>query len=132
MSEPTTPLEFCSDLAAHYEQAIRAHRDKSHGSQRCWQNDEELWAALPEGYTPPALDHKATLAQCEAFLAHCHNPAVQYVDPQAQITALELQVADLRQQLAQHVEEKALIRTTLRGHLGTVKRLVEQSIEIAR
>jgi hypothetical protein len=70
------------------EDAIRKHRDER-GDDRCWQSDEELYRALPEGYTPPARDSAVELKNCEKYIACRHNPATEYVSPQRRIEQLE-------------------------------------------
>jgi hypothetical protein len=74
--------------AERAEAAIRAHRD-ARGDDRCWLDDEELYRALPEGYTPPARDTTVELARCEQFIAQRQNPATVYVSPQREIERLQ-------------------------------------------
>lgn len=77
------------------EGAIRRHRDQR-GDDRCWLDDEQLYRALPEGYTPPERDAKVELSLCEKYIACRHNPATEYVSPQRRIEELEAEVEDLR------------------------------------
>ena len=70
------------------ETAIRRHRDYR-GDDRCYLDDRELYAVLPEGYEPPAKDTAVTLAQCERFIACRQDPATEYVSPQRRIEELE-------------------------------------------
>jgi hypothetical protein len=82
------------------EEAIRRHRDQR-GDDRCWMDDEALYAALPEGYTPPPRDSAVELAMCEKFIACRHNPATEYVSPQRRIDELEAERDRLREALRQ-------------------------------
>jgi hypothetical protein len=78
--------------------AIRAHRD-ARGDDRCWLDDEVLYAALPEGYTPPARDTAVELARCEQYIRNRHRLDVTYVSPQRRIEELEAELATAREQL---------------------------------
>jgi hypothetical protein len=80
--------------------AIRRHRDYR-GDDRCFLDDRELYAVLPEGYTPPAKDSAVTLAQCERYIACRQDPATEYVSPQRRIEELEAQVKLLNEALTQ-------------------------------
>jgi hypothetical protein len=73
---------------AALEAAVRAHRD-ARGDDRCWLDDEALYAALPEGYTPPVRDTLVELELCKQFIACRHNPATTYVSPQRRIEELQ-------------------------------------------
>jgi hypothetical protein len=86
--------------------AIRKHRDYR-GDDRCWQDDEELYAVLPEGYTPPARDSAVELKNCERYIACRHNPATECVSPQRRIEELEQQVKDYDEQNAKLQRELA-------------------------
>jgi hypothetical protein len=70
------------------QQAIRQHRDEK-GDDRCWMDDERLYAVLPEGYTPPARDSSVELENCRRFIACRRNPATEYVSPQRRIEELQ-------------------------------------------
>ena len=61
--------------------AIRKHRDQR-GDHRCWRDDEELYATLPEGYTPPARDTAVELANCERYIRCRQAPRTTNVPPQ--------------------------------------------------
>lgn len=74
--------------------AVRKHRDQR-GDDRCWLDDEELYQALPEGYTPPARDSAVELANCQRFIACRQNPATQYVSPEREIERLRVENARL-------------------------------------
>ncbi len=67
--------------------AIRKHRDQR-GDDRCWLDDEELYKALPEGYTPPARDSCVELKLCQKYIESRHNPSTIYVSPQREIERL--------------------------------------------
>lgn len=67
--------------------AVRLHRDQR-GDDRCWLDDETLYAILPEGYTPPTRDTRVELALCEKYIACRHNPGTEYVSPQREIERL--------------------------------------------
>lgn len=67
--------------------AIRRHRDYK-GDDRCWLDDEELYSALPEGFTPPARGSRVELLNCERYIQCRHNPATEYVSPQREIERL--------------------------------------------
>lgn len=67
--------------------AVRKHRDER-GDSRCYLDDYELYAALPEGYTPPPYDTKVELKNCERYIASRQDPAVHYVSPEREIERL--------------------------------------------
>jgi hypothetical protein len=77
--------------------AVREHRDQR-GDDRCWRDDRKLYAALPEGYTPPAADTGVELDNCRRYIASRQDPA--YVSPQRRIEELEAEVVALKAQLA--------------------------------
>ncbi len=70
------------------ESAIRVHRDQR-GDDRCHLDDDALYSALPEGWTPRPLDTRVELERCRAYIASRHNPATVYVSPQRRIEQLE-------------------------------------------
>jgi hypothetical protein len=76
-------LSSCAHTAdvAALQAAIRKHRDQR-GDDRCWKDDEELYAVLPEGYTPPERDGAVELKNCERFIASRQNPKTEYVSPE--------------------------------------------------
>jgi hypothetical protein len=86
------------DKTRAYEAAIRKHRDQR-GDDRCWMDDEELYKALPEGYTPPERDTAVELRNCEIFLACRKNPATTYVSPQREIEALHAKLDKAKEAL---------------------------------
>lgn len=71
--------------------AVRRHRDQR-GDDRCWMDDHELYAALPEGYEPPPLDVAICIEHCHKFLATREHPETKYVSPQRRIEQLETQL----------------------------------------
>ena len=76
--------------------AIRAHRDQR-GDDRCWFDDETLYAVLPEGYVPPARDVRVELENCTRFIMlRNNNPATTYVSPQRAIDRLSRAVDAVR------------------------------------
>jgi hypothetical protein len=79
--------------------AIRRHRD-CRGDDRCWRDDRELYAVLPEGYAPPPHDSAVELELCRRYIASRHDPATEYVSPQRRIEELEAECDRLRQALA--------------------------------
>ncbi len=109
-------MDECLDMAVYLQQlvveweamkaenarllaAIRKHRDQR-GDDRCWMDDEELYAILPEGYNPPKRDTAVELANCERFIASRRHPRTEYVSPEREIVRLRAQVADYEALLA--------------------------------
>lgn len=74
--------------------AVRTHRDQK-GDDRCWRDDETLYGALPEGFTPPACDTLVELNNCLRYLTCRHHPATVYVSPQRRIEELEILARDV-------------------------------------
>lgn len=70
------------------EEAIRKHRD-FRGDDRCWEDDEELYRTLPEGYEPPARDTAVELSNCQRFIECRRSPATEYISPQRRIEELQ-------------------------------------------
>ena len=68
--------------------AIRLHRDQR-GDDRCWLDDEALYAILPEGHVPPERDTQVELERCRQYIECRRNPKTQYVSPQRRIEELE-------------------------------------------
>lgn len=79
--------------------AIRKHRDYR-GDDRCWLDDIDLYAALPEGYQPPEQDTKIELENCRRFVELRQCPHTVYVSPQRRIEELEAENARLREGLS--------------------------------
>lgn len=85
-------------VIAELRNAIRHHRDQR-GDDRCWQDDYELYAVLPEGYSNPPKDSRVMLELCQRYIASRQDPAVHYCSPQRRIEELEQEVASLKKQL---------------------------------
>jgi hypothetical protein len=79
--------------------AVRRHRDYR-GDDRCYMDDEELYRALPEGYTPPAREVAVELENCRRYLECRRNPATEYVSPQREIERLAAENDALRAEVA--------------------------------
>lgn len=75
--------------------AIRAHRDQR-GDDRCWQDDETLYAVLPEGYTAPTREVAVELEHCQRYLECRRNPATEYISPQREIERLTMLLRQVR------------------------------------
>lgn len=104
--------------------AIRTHRDQR-GDDRCWLDDDTLYAVLPEGYTPPARDACVELADCEKFIATRHNPGTTYVSPQRRIEELETETKQLKALLALayraiYLSSNGLARANLKNDIEAV------------
>lgn len=76
------------------QNGVRSHRDQR-GDDRCWLDDETLYALLPEGYAPPARDAAVEFRNCERFIATRRNPKTEYVSPQREIERLTASFAEL-------------------------------------
>lgn len=74
--------------------AIRKHRDQR-GDDRCWKDNDELYAALPEGHAPVEHDTLVELENCRRYIASCHDPRTEYVSPQREIERLQAAIATL-------------------------------------
>lgn len=86
-------------LVRKYETALRRIRDQR-GDDRCWMDFEELFALLPEGYTPPIRDTTVEIANCVKFLASLHNPGTTYISPEREIEQLKELICHIRSNLA--------------------------------
>lgn len=80
--------------------AIREHRD-ARGDDRCWRDDDVLYAVLPGGYLPRECDTTVELDRCRQYIENRQHPLTAYVSPQRQIEALEAALAALRSEQAQ-------------------------------
>src|SRR5580658_2464585 len=76
------------DEIERLQDAIRQHRDER-GDDRCWADDERLYAVLPEGYTPPVREVAVELENCKRFLECRRNPKTEYVSSQVEIDRLK-------------------------------------------
>lgn len=90
---------------ARYETAIRKHRDQR-GDDRCYLDDDELYAELPEGKAGAdtrLCEPEVMLENCRRYIAHRHNPALPYISPERELEALraELEKERLRRQSAE-------------------------------
>lgn len=81
------------------EAAIRRHRDQR-GDDRCWMDDDNLYRALPEGFTATLRDSAVELENCRRFIESRRHPLTIYVSPQRRIEELEAENARLRCLLA--------------------------------
>lgn len=75
------------DLVGKYESAIRKHRDYR-GDDRCFLDDGELYAVLPEGDTRPPEEMAVTPENCLRFIA-CRQQGKGYISPQRHVERLE-------------------------------------------
>jgi hypothetical protein len=86
MSYYPDPANAASDFSSRVDEleaAIRKHRDQS-GDDRCWQDDQELYSVLPEGYTPegytpPEMDEPVMLNNCKRYIERRQCPLTKYV-----------------------------------------------------
>lgn len=69
------------------ETAIRKHRDYR-GDDRCYQDDAELYTALPEGDTRPPQETAITTENCQKYIA-CRQTGQEYVSLKRRIEELE-------------------------------------------
>ena len=108
--------------------AVRKHRDE-HGDDRCYQDDYVLYAALPEGYTPPAYDTCVEIHNCLRYIACRQDPKVHYVSPQREIERLMKEVERLKT-LAKRIVENDLAENceeyTLRIDVDKRSRLFQE------
>jgi hypothetical protein len=84
------------------QEAIRTHRD-ARGDDRCWLDDQALYAALPEGTQP-----NTTLPPEEKFLANCRrfwqarqNPGCPYETEEDRRRALDAELREAKIERAQ-------------------------------
>jgi hypothetical protein len=108
---------YAKDLLAEVRRlqaAVRHHRDQR-GDDRCWMDDEELYRALPEGFTPPPRDSRVELANCERYIASRHNPGTEYVSPEREIERLRAELKDAHTELT-----KAAVALKIVGDPGVV------------
>lgn len=110
-------LRMATDVALmDLQAAVRKHRDSYlSGDDKCWQDNETLYKALPEGYTPPARDTTVEIENCRRYLASCHDPRVEYVSPQRRIEELEQAL-----RYAASCSTLEMVRDTARG-MGVIE-----------
>lgn len=94
--------------------AIRKHRDYR-GDDRCFLDDEELYAILPEGYTPRERDSAVELKNCERFIASRQNPKTEYVSPEREIERLKALLNDCKSAV-RSLPQDALGRDPTQGY----------------
>jgi hypothetical protein len=82
-----------------YAAAIRKHMHVR-GDDRCYVDDAELYAVLPEGDVRPSRESAVTAENCARFI-HLRQDGREreYVSPQRRIDELEAEVAALRAEL---------------------------------
>lgn len=93
------------------ENAIREHRDQK-GDDRCWLDDRDLYAVLPEGNKdisslPPAEEF---LGNCKRFHASRQPGGQEYISSQRRIDELEKRIKEMAQDWSEdhtHVQEVA-------------------------
>lgn len=71
----------------HLRNLVRYVRDQR-GDNKCWRDLDMVYAALPEGYTPPVRDTLVTLENCRRYVESCHDPRVDYHSPERRIEEL--------------------------------------------
>lgn len=88
--QPLTSKDHVEFLIA----AIRRHRDQR-GDDRCWQDDLELYAALPEGVGGADLrlpSPQEMLENCKRYCTHRHDPTQPYRSPEREVERLEAEL----------------------------------------
>jgi len=87
-----------SQDAYELREAIRTHRDER-GDDRCWEDDERLYKALPEGYAPPERDTSVELENCKRYISCRRNPNTEYISPQREIEKLQEEIKYLKERI---------------------------------
>lgn len=82
------------DEVERLQTAIRKHRDYR-GDDRCFQDDAELYAILPEGDTRSLAATAVTLENCARYI-ECRQQGREYISPQRRIEELEAEVRRLQ------------------------------------
>ncbi len=98
-----------AQLAA-LQNAIRLHRDQR-GDDRCWLDDQTLYAVLPEGSAKTDLrlhTPEEMLANCKRFITSRQPDGQPYVSPQREIERLEAQLVTVQERLDDALETIAL------------------------
>lgn len=113
------------------EAGVREHRD-ARGDDRCWQDDEALYALLPEGYTPPARDTAVELAQCVEYINCRHNPATAYVSPQREIDRLRAALASVAADIAAMANRHELESVGRRERAEQMRSLSGEALQLAQ
>lgn len=83
-----------TDEVERLRAAIRRHRDYR-GDDRCFQDDVELYAVLPEGDTRPLNETAVTIENCQKYI-QCRQQGREYVSPQRKIEELESEIERLK------------------------------------
>lgn len=94
-------LAEADELIGKYGAAIRAHRDQR-GDDRCFLDDDALYAVLPEGKANAdtrLCEPDVMLANCRRYIEQRHDPALPYVSTQREIERLEAEVRALKKAL---------------------------------
>jgi len=132
-----------ADQLTKYETAIRDMRDQR-GDDRCWKDLENLYALLPEGYTPPVRDEAVEIENCIKYIRSCHDPRTTYVSPQRRIEELEAltqqqtqKLIEMREGLQQtyyvithiltdaQLDQRTPCGVTIRNYTKTVEKLLD-------
>lgn len=98
--------------------AIRKHRDYR-GDDRCFQDDAELYAVLPEGDTRPACDTAVTIENCHRYI-RCRQQGREYVSPQRRIEELEGEVEKHLNQAYKSLREEHDLYAAIRRLIDAV------------
>jgi hypothetical protein len=110
------------DELERLEAAIRNHRDQT-DDRRCWQDDDELYAALPEGATvkadtslPPEPEFLESCARhCRQFWRNRQRPQDRdrtLAPREMTIAQLEAEVDGYREVCQEHLRQIEIYRTT--------------------
>lgn len=92
------PLVPASERVLQLETAIRNHRDQR-GDDRCWIDDVELYALLPEGKgnSDLSLCHPDEMIEnCKRYISARQDPSLVYISSQRKIEELEQQIKSLK------------------------------------
>lgn len=92
------PIHDAADIGSLLLAAVRKHRDQK-GDDRCWLDDRELYAVLPEGVADADLrlhNPAEMLRNCQRYIASRQDPSQSYVSPQRRIEELEAEVLRLK------------------------------------
>lgn len=77
-----------------YLAAIRKHMNMR-GDDRCYIDDNELYAVLPEGDTRPQHEVAVTIENCQRFI-DCRQQGREYISPQREIQNLKIEISLLK------------------------------------
>jgi len=124
-------LHISVERAEKAEAAIRRHRDQR-GDDRCWMDDEVLYKALPEGYTPPLRDSAVELKNCQRFIDCRNNPATTYISPERMIEDLRSRANRAEKALRdanRGAERNAWVSVDLAKKLNQAERERDEALE---